>query len=377
MLRITNLRNGTVLNRNNGVERDDSLEFVVEGTCEAPGQVTVNGIAAARNNLVFRAPVRLTGAFNEIVARTKNNYGEFQQSVKVVWDRKSFKRYSFFIDDNVFFLTDIHKDKSTSLFDHFYLNKLRELHKHYGTKFVLNLFYRNDHTPFVIKDFPDKYKSEWLDNSDWLKLSFHAYSEFPDRPYQNAAPQKLASDYDLVKSEVVRFAGEQSFQPPMVIHWAMLPPDNFHVLKERGVKVLSGAFIDAKTYVGEADRTEQVTDIGYYQDLGKSLYLRNNHVLYDFEHELVFVKGNACVNLLRKDEITATLKLACEDPVYNETIDLATHEQYSFPYYHNYIPDHLERMEEAIRCVTERGYAPVFFHDGFLGNTADVPGRRP
>jgi hypothetical protein len=377
MLRITNLRNGTVLNRNNGVERDDSLEFIVEGVCESPGQVKVNGVAAERNNLVFRSPVRLTGAFNEIIVQTKNNYGEFRQSVKVVWDRQSFKRYGFFIDDNVFFLTDIHKDKSKSLFDHFYLKKLLEFHKNYGTKFVLNLFYRNDHAPFIIKDFPDRYKSEWRDNADWLQLSFHAYSEFPDRPYQNATPQKLAADYDLVKSEVVRFAGEQSFQPPIVIHWGMLPPDNFHVLSERGVKVLSGGFIDTKTYVGEADRTEHVTDIGYYQDLDKSLYLLNNHVLYDFEHALVFVKFDVTANLLRKDEITAQLKQTCANPVYNETIGLATHEQYSFPYYPNHIPDHHERMEAAIRCVTDRGYAPVFFHDGFLGNTADVPGRRP
>ena len=369
MLQITNLRNGTILNKNNGVERDDSLEFVVEGVCDLPGQVKVNGVAAERNNLVFRSPVHLTGAFNEIVAQTKNNYGKFQQSARVVWDRQSFKRYSFFIDDNVFFLTDIHKDKNKSLFEHFYLKKLRELHKNYGAKFVLNLFYRNDHAPFVIKDFPDRYKGEWRDNADWLKLSFHAYSEFPDRPYQNAPPQKLAADYDLVKSEIVRFAGEQSFQPPTVIHWGMLPPDNFHVLKDRGVKVLNGAFINAKTYVGEADRTETVTDIGYYQDLDKSLYLRSHHVLYDFEHELVFVMYAACANLLRQDEITATLQKACADPIYNETIGLVTHEQYSFPYYHNYIPDHLDRMETAIRCVTDHGYAPVFSHDGFLGNT--------
>ena len=42
MLQITNLRNGTVLDRNNGMERDDSLEFVVEGVCDSHGQVKVN-----------------------------------------------------------------------------------------------------------------------------------------------------------------------------------------------------------------------------------------------------------------------------------------------------------------------------------------------
>jgi len=135
---------------------------------------------------------------------------------------------------------------------------------------------------------------------------------------------------------------------------------------ERGVKVLSGFFIDAKTRVGEEDRNEHVTDIGYYQDLDRSLYLRDRHVLYDFAHELTFTKFDAVANLLRKDEIVALLQQTCANPRCNETTGLATHEQYSFPYYSHYIPDHHERMEAAIRYVTERGYAPVFFHDGFF-----------
>ncbi|MBO4526907.1 MAG: hypothetical protein J5743_04720, partial [Victivallales bacterium] len=35
--------------------------------------------------------------------------------------------------------------------------------------------------------------------------------------------------------------------------------------------------------------------------------------------------------------------------------------------YKNYIPDHAKRMETAARYVTEHGYEPVFFHEGFLG----------
>jgi hypothetical protein len=45
-----------------------------------------------------------------------------------------------------------------------------------------------------------------------------------------------------------------------------------------------------------------------------------------------------------------------------------SHEQYCFPLYRNYIPDHFERIEAAIRSVTEQGYRPVFLHEGFLGN---------
>ncbi|MCX6985255.1 MAG: hypothetical protein NT118_10975 [Lentisphaerae bacterium] len=367
MLKITNLRNGTVLNAGHGRESGDRLEIMVEGFMESPGPVTVNGVMAQASSQMFRVPAFLNRQFNEIILKTSSNYGEFQQSVKVVWDKKSFKRYNFFIDDNIFFLTDICKKKPASLFDHFYLKRLKDIHRKYGAKFTLNLFYRNDHFQFELKDFTDRYKEEWRDNSGWLKLSFHAYSEFPDRPYQNATPEKLAADYDLIHSEIVRFAGEKTFQPPAVVHWGMVLPEAFSVLKDRGVKTLCGEFINAKTFVGEKDRDSQATDIGYYRDRDTSLYLLHHHLLYDFEHELLFIKGDACCNLLSREEIVEKLTSRCRIPAH-DTLSLVTHEQYSFDYYPNFIPDHLDRIETAVRIATEHGYKPVFFHDGFLGN---------
>ena len=47
-----------------------------------------------------------------------------------------------------------------------------------------------------------------------------------------------------------------------------------------------------------------------------------------------------------------------------------THEQYSFPDYFNYIPDHLDRVEEACRLAAERGCEPVWGPDGIWGNKA-------
>ena len=48
-------------------------------------------------------------------------------------------------------------------------------------------------------------------------------------------------------------------------------------------------------------------------------------------------------------------------------MDLFTHEQYFWPFYRNYIPDHFARLDTALRWVTEHGYKPVFLHEGFLG----------
>jgi hypothetical protein len=49
----------------------------------------------------------------------------------------------------------------------------------------------------------------------------------------------------------------------------------------------------------------------------------------------------------------------------------ASHEQYTFPFYPNYVPDHMARLEEAARCLSEDlGCKFIFFSQGLLGNTA-------
>jgi hypothetical protein len=370
MLEITSLRNGAVLNHNHGAETNDYLEIQLEGIADPQAKVTVCGKPAERRDRVFRAPVRLDKKINEITVESRSKFGVVRHTVTVVWDKKSFKRFNFFIDDNIFFLTDTAKERPRSLFDHFYLRKLRETHRRHGAKFTLNCFHRNDHSPFELKDFPDTYKSEWRGNADWLRLSFHAYSEFPDRPYQHAEKEKLAADFDLVRNEIVRFAGEDAYIPPVVIHWAMVHPEAFQLLRERGVRVLSGGFISSRTRVGEKPPETPVTDIGYFYERDVAHYVADAREFYDSDHGMTLTRGAVCCNLDTEEEIISKLKAADASPSKCETLGLATHEQYSFKYYHNYIPDHFERIDTACRTAKELGYSPVFFADGLLGNTA-------
>jgi len=59
-----------------------------------------------------------------------------------------------------------------------------------------------------------------------------------------------------------------------------------------------------------------------------------------------------------------------KNPDTAEIMDLFTHEQYFWPFYRNYIPDHPRRLDAALRWVTEHGYKPAFLQDGFLGGRA-------
>ena len=151
----------------------------------------------------------------EIVAVLEVNGGHAADRVRVVWDRFSRPRYRFSLDDNSFFLRDIAQKNYASLFDCFYLKMFHDLHGRYGTKFTVNVYYTTG-DDFNLSQFPDRYKGEWADNSDWLRLAFHAHADKPDRPYQDVPPEKLIADLDQVAEQIHRFAGPQTYAPPTV-----------------------------------------------------------------------------------------------------------------------------------------------------------------
>ena len=369
-LEIFNFRSGQILNYTDGKETDDYLEIKLEGIADSEAFVTINGGPTTRMDTRFGGTVKLTKRINEVEVVASSQYGDLKLTLTLVWDKKSYKRYNFFIDDHSFFLTDIAKERPKSLFDHFYLAALRKIHQDYGTRFTLNCFYRNDHFPFEMKEVPDTYKSEFEDNANWLRLAFHAYSEFPDRPYQHASAAKLAADYDLVASEIVRFAGEKTLTPPVVLHWGMARPDAFGVLHDRGVRVLEGQFLRAKTYVGEENPPSRVADVGYFYEKDVTEYLASRYYFYDRFTDMFLYKSVMTVNLVKTEQVQGILNGIIANPLCNMTVGLASHEQYSFPYYKNYQPDHVARLGLAAKTMTEAGYTPAHFADGLLGSTA-------
>ena len=355
---------GAVLNHRHGKQTDNVLMIHVSGSTRPGDRVTVNGAACRVVGTRFEGEIALREAETELVVVAQGAGGRCEDCVRVVWDRYSEPRYRFSIDDNSFFLRDIAQHNYRSLFDCFYLRMLRDLHKKYGTKFSLNIYYVTTddnnfptNADFRISQFPDRYKSEWCDNSDWLKLAFHAYANKPDRPYQNAEPKKLIADLDIVASEIHRFAGEETYAPPTVIHYAMTRREAFKPLFDRGVRALSGYFI----------KHDGKWDTNYNWNDTRSEYLSRHNAWKDFESGIVFSRVSLVCNSVPVDRIAATLEPLVQDPNTAEIMDLFTHEQYFWPFYFKYIPDHAKRLDTALRWVSERGYKPVFFHEGFLG----------
>ena len=360
MLQIETPCHGAVLNHRHGRQDASGLTVRVAGRAPLGARVKVQGVEAARAGTAFSAEVRLTAPWTTITASLEDTAGAASHQVRVLWDRHSRPRYRFSIDDNSFFLRDLVRQGHRSLFDCDYLAGLRRLHRDYGTTFTVNLFRFTPEKDLDLADFPARYRGEWQDNADWLRLAFHAEAEFPDRPYEYASPQKLAADLDCVAAEIERFAGAEAYAPPTVLHWGMCQPASLRVLRERGVTALSGMF-----RLGSHDRY----DVNYNLDSRRSEYLSRHDALVDTDSGIVFSMIDLICNGTPVAETVPILQARMADPATAEVMDLFTHEQYFWPFYRNYVPDHFERLETAIRCVTEAGYAPVFLHEGLLGGT--------
>lgn len=91
MLEITSHRNGAVLNSNDGLETGDYLEIELTGIADPQAIVTVNGGKTSRYDRLFSAPARLDKKINKVTVKSHNKFGDFQQTIKLVWDKSSFK----------------------------------------------------------------------------------------------------------------------------------------------------------------------------------------------------------------------------------------------------------------------------------------------
>ena len=345
-----------------------ALKIKVAGEAPPDANVTANGIECRRNGKTFETEIELRQKMNEIIVKSKSPSGEVLESgITVLWLKNSVPRYRFTIDDTIFCLREIHRNGCKSLFDNVFFENLRELHRKYGTKAALNLFYETsgdkehlnvEREHFNLSQFSDRYKPEWQANADWLRLTFHAKREHPDEPYKNASAEMLIGDFVEVEREIKRFAGEEAYLPATVIHWGTIRPETYKPLAAHGVTALSGYFV---RYQG-GDYY-----VHYQMDVPRCGYLNKHDFLLDVDSGIVFSRMDLVANLVQLSDIIPTLEKVVADPNTAEFIDLMTHEQYFWPFYKNYLPDHWDRLDHAFAFLTERGYKPVFLNDPPLG----------
>ncbi len=316
-------------------------------------------IATTIQDGVFRGTALLGNRVTEIKARTTIHGAPREIRTRPVWAKNSFRRFRTYIDDHSFFFRDILKKNYKSIFDCFYLAKLRQLHRNYGVKINLNCFNTTPERDFRLSMFPDKYKSEFEDNAHWLRLAFHSENEFPNIPYKNATPKELAADFDLVAKELKRIAGS-AYTAGLQIHFADVPPGCYKVLADRGVKMLQTR--------GRKPDSKKPKLCDYHLPDNILEYLHYNQGWMHFDSGLIFYNSfTGTCEWIPVDQIGPNLLTWIEDPPRNHLLNIAGHEQYWWPFYKNFVPDLYDRYATAFRFVLDRGYKPIWIEDGFFG----------
>jgi hypothetical protein len=388
---------GDILNRHDGKAVEGGLEIVVRGEAPPNAAVIVNGVPMRRDGGTFVGSVVLRDFETTLTARTvppeaggergasvppeaggergasvppevggeggasvpPEVGGEGGASITVLWDRRSFPRYRFSVDDNIQFLKDlaVNATRYDSLFDNWYLAFWRDMNRRYGARIQLNIYYATDERDFNLSQLSDRYRDEWRANADWLRLTFHAYADMPNRPYIQASYEEIERDYLLITREIERFAGPELLSPFTTIHWGEATLDGCRALRDHGMRGFAGYFV----------LQNDQPAVSYYLNRAQTEHLNARDYWKDTRENILFVKHDQVVNTMPLERVVPHLEEVTSRPHEAEVLELMVHEQYFCPFLRHYQPDIPQRVEAAIRCVTEKGYKPIFFEEGFLG----------
>ncbi|MBE5866569.1 MAG: hypothetical protein E7292_10245 [Lachnospiraceae bacterium] len=324
----------------------------------SPGRnLTINGVPCYPSENQYRAKIVLKD-FKNTVAVLDMETGE-REAITVYYLKTAHKKYRFSLDDNIWCLQNIAKNQHIykSIFEDPYFKLLKTMNDRYGTKFHMNIYYEcPEFGGFNLTQMPDKYKAEWKANSDWLRLSFHANANLPDKPYVRGTFAQTKFEHDRVMDQILRFAGEEAFAGPVTtIHWGDATVETVRAMRSSGIRAMVGTF----QYAAPGGAS-----IKYHLNAEQCALMNVYGFWYDRAEDMVFFKyGGGPTQHGALEELHPGYNLFCKQhPLYTFR-EICLHEQYFYPHYKGYMPDYYDRFDTAIRWAVENGYEPSFVAD--------------
>jgi len=289
---------------------------------------------------------------NVVLKEYRNELELGGEKIVVYWLKNFAGGYRLSIDDNIWFLRDIHYNKGIyrSIFDNPYLAFLKKVHEVYGTKVHINLFYQTE--GFNLSQLSDEFADEWKAQAGWLRLSFHALGEFPDKPYIKAGYEQMKKDCELVMKEIRRFAGTEIMGPVTTVHWGEATVEGVKALRALGYIGLLGYF----------NVDDALPEVSYYLDVEQRRHIKRRWVWKDTAVDMVFVRSSIVIDKTPLVGIRPHLDRNGLPPY----VDLLVHEQYYYPFYFNYQPDFEGRILTAVQWAVDNGYKPRFLEESIF-----------
>lgn len=253
------------------------------------------------------------------------------------------KTFCFTVDDNIRFLKELALSPKPSLFDHPYPAMYRELHKHFGVKVQLNLFY--EMPGFDLSRFPDRYREEFAANAHWLKLSFHSQLENV-KPYEFSGYAEVRSHCEAVHREILRFAGPDSLGKTTTVHYCRTTPEGLRAMKDCGMAGLLGLF-----------GTDEEPRISYSAPEELGAQIRHGAVI-PFDGVALGSIDMVINNVALEDIIPGLSVLLPRDQ-----LRVMIHEQYFYPDYDRYQPEFAQKLATCFAWLGQQGYQSRFFEE--------------
>jgi hypothetical protein len=253
------------------------------------------------------------------------------------------KSFCLTIDDNIRFLKELTEGELPSLFDHPYPAMLRRLHERFALKVQLNLFYRTD--GFDLSGMSERYRGEWADNADWLKLSFHSRLENVC-PYAASGYGEVYEDCHAVHSQILRFASAASLAETTTVHCCETTKEGLRALADNGVRGLLGLF---------GDHGHPRTSYGLDGEAAE--LLRGGRILY--RDGMAYAPIDMVINCFSMSRILPTLSSRLSQ----DTVRVMIHEQYFYKDYFNYQSDYEQKLYTLGKTMQDAGFIPIFPED--------------
>ena len=344
----------------NDITESENGTLLVKATLSSDGcgRITINGIPVVADTDGAYAFIPITEGKNLL---SISHNGEECEKICVYCFPAFFKKFRISSDDNILFLRNINanKDVYTSIFDDPYLSIYKKAHLLYGACVNLNLFYETDELPgfsekgeyFNLSMMTDKFKKEWEENSDWLRLSFHSNAEHPNKPYISASYEEIYNDALKINSEIIRFAGERSLSSTTTVHWGEATEEGTVALKDLGYNTLAGYFEISD---------DQVPRVAYYYPPELIKHIGSRNLWMNHKTKILHARIDLVLNTIKYTELEESLYEIYNDPHRSGFIELMIHEQYFYPGYKRYIPEFERLVLDSAKWVKEKGYSGTF-----------------
>jgi hypothetical protein len=346
---------GDMLCEYDGTMKDGCLTIPVKIRAPHGSKIKVNGIGAKLSGDLVESSVCLTNYENNIEV-TDQKTGS-RKTIKVYRLSNYTGKYRLSLDDNIWFIRDIANNGSRykSIFENPYLKMYRDLHQAYGTKVHFNIYYQTD--GFNLSLMPDKFKGEWKDNSDWIRLSFHALQNDPDHIYANSGYDEVKRHCEMVKEQIRRFAGEEVMDSVTTLHWGECTIEGARALHDCGYTGLAGYF----------NVDDNQSPVSYYLNEDQRRNLKKRFIWKDNKEGLIFGRIALVINTVKQPQIVPYLDSLKKDSWKPGFLDLMIHEQYFYPAYVAWQPDYREKVFTSVKWAVENGYKPAFFSECIYG----------